>query len=95
MPSRVRMRSVEDGAELAPEIVRHEPSLALRAGPDGLDVLRALAPAAAAMGAELLAAEVGAGQAGAVADLARAAGFERTERRADLAGVERVVVAWR
>ena len=39
---------VEDGAELAPEIVRHEPALALRAGPDGLDVLRLLVPAAAA-----------------------------------------------
>jgi release factor glutamine methyltransferase len=86
---------VEDGAELAPEIVRHEPSLALRAGPDGLDVLRALVPAAAAMGAEMLAVEVGAGQAAAVEALADAAGFGRAERRRDLAGVERVVVAWR
>jgi release factor glutamine methyltransferase len=86
---------VEDGAELAPEIARHEPSLALRAGPEGLDVLRALVPAAAAMGAELLAVEVGAGQAAAVAALARDAGFGRSEPRRDLAGVERVVVAWR
>jgi release factor glutamine methyltransferase len=86
---------VEDGAELAPEIVRHEPSLALRAGPDGLDVLRALVPAAAAMGAEVLAVEVGAGQAAAVEQLARGAGFGRAERRADLAGIDRVVVAWR
>jgi release factor glutamine methyltransferase len=86
---------VEDAAELAAEIVRHEPSLALRAGPDGLDVLRALVPAAAAMSAEILAVEVGAGQAGAVERLARDAGFTRTERRADLAGVDRVVVAWR
>jgi release factor glutamine methyltransferase len=86
---------VEDGAELAPEIVRHEPSLALRAGPEGLDVLRALVPAAAALGAELLAVEVGAGQAAAVEELARGAGFARSERRADLAGVDRVVVAWR
>jgi release factor glutamine methyltransferase len=86
---------VEDGAELAPEIVRHEPSLALRAGPDGLDVLGALVPAAAAMGAELLAVEVGAGQAAAVEELARGAGFGRAERRRDLAGVERVVIAWR
>jgi release factor glutamine methyltransferase len=86
---------VEDGAELAPEIVRHEPSLALRAGPDGLDVLRALVPAAAALGAEVLALEVGAGQAAAVEELARGAGFGRAERRRDLAGVERVVIAWR
>jgi release factor glutamine methyltransferase len=86
---------VEDGAQLAPEIVRHEPSLALRAGPEGLDVLRALAPAAAAVGAELLAVEVGEGQAAAVEAMARDAGFGRAERRRDLAGIERVVVAWR
>ena len=86
---------VEDGAELAPEIVRHEPALALRAGPEGLDVLRLLVPAAAARGAEILAVEVGAGQAAAVQALAREAGFARSERRADLAGVDRVVVAWR
>jgi release factor glutamine methyltransferase len=86
---------VEDGAELAPEIVRHEPALALRAGPDGLDVLRLLVPAAAARGAEVLAVELGAGQAGAVETLARDAGFTRSERRADLAGIDRVVVAWR
>jgi release factor glutamine methyltransferase len=86
---------VEDGAELVPEIVRHEPALALRAGPEGLDVLRLLVPAAAARGAEILAVEVGAGQAAAVQALAREAGFARGERRADLAGVDRVVVAWR
>jgi release factor glutamine methyltransferase len=86
---------VEDGAQLAPEIVRHEPSLALRAGPEGLDVLRALVPAAAALGSEVLAVEVGARQAAAVQDLAAAAGFARSERRADLAGIDRVVIAWR
>jgi release factor glutamine methyltransferase len=86
---------VQDGAQLAPEIVRHEPALALRAGPDGLDVLRRLVPAAAARGAGVLAVELGAGQAGAVEALAREVGFARTERRADLAGIDRVVVAWR
>jgi release factor glutamine methyltransferase len=86
---------VEDGAELAPEIVRHEPALALRAGPDGLDVLRLLVPAAAAHGAGVLAVEIGAGQAPAVEALAADAGFARGERRADLAGIDRVVVAWR
>jgi release factor glutamine methyltransferase len=86
---------VEDGAQLAPEIVRHEPALALRAGPEGLDVLALLVPAAAAGGAEVLAVEVGAGQAGAVEAMSRNAGFARSERRADLAGVDRVVVAWR
>jgi release factor glutamine methyltransferase len=86
---------VADGAELAPEIVRHEPSLALRAGPEGLDVLCLLVPGAAALGAELVAVEVGAGQAEAVQELVAAAGFTASERRADLAGIDRVVVAWR
>jgi release factor glutamine methyltransferase len=86
---------VDDGAQLAPEIVRHEPALALRAGPHGLDVLRRLVPAAAARGAGVLAVEVGAGQAAAVEELAREAGFARSARRADLTGIDRVVVAWR
>jgi release factor glutamine methyltransferase len=86
---------VEDDAELAPEIVRHEPALALRAGPHGLDVLRLLVPAAAALGVDLLALEMGAGQAGAVQAMASEAGFGRSQRRADLAGVDRVVLAWR
>jgi methylase of polypeptide subunit release factors len=42
-----------------------------------------------------VAVEVGAGQAAAVEAMARDAGFARSERRADLAGVDRVVVAWR
>jgi release factor glutamine methyltransferase len=86
---------VEDAAQLAPDIVGHEPALALRAGPDGLDVLRRLVPAAAARGAAVLVVEIGAGQAAAVQELARAAGFAGSERRADLAGIERVVTAWR
>jgi release factor glutamine methyltransferase len=86
---------VEDGARLAPEIVRHEPALALRAGPGGLDVLARLVPAAAARGAALLAVEHGMGQAAAVEALARESGFARTERRPDLAEIDRVVVAWR
>ena len=65
------------------------------AGPDGLDVLRRLVPAAAARGAGVLAVELGAGQADAVEALAREAGFKRTERRPDLAGIDRVVLAWR
>jgi release factor glutamine methyltransferase len=83
-------------AVLAPEIVRHEPPGALFAGADGLDVIRRLVPAAAAAaGARLLAIEVGAGQANAVAGLMRAAGYERAGARRDLAGIERVVVGTR
>jgi release factor glutamine methyltransferase len=86
---------VEDGARLAPEIVGHEPALALRAGPDGLDVLRRLVPAVAASGAAFAAVEVGAGQAAAVAALLREVGYGRVGAVRDLAGIERVVVARR
>jgi release factor glutamine methyltransferase len=86
---------VEEGADLPPEIVRHEPAAALYAGLDGLAVVRRLVAQAGEREAAFLAVEVGAGQALAVEDLARGAGFGRTERRADLAGIERVVVAWR
>jgi release factor glutamine methyltransferase len=87
---------VEDGAELAPEIARHEPAAALYAGLDGLDVVRRLvAQAGERGGVAFLALEVGDGQALAVEELARAAGFGRVERRPDLAGIERVVAAWR
>jgi release factor glutamine methyltransferase len=88
---------VADGerATLAPDITRHEPEIALYAGADGLSMIRRLAPQAAASGAALLALEVGFGQAGAVAEIVRAAGFENTHAVADLAGIERVVVGRR
>jgi release factor glutamine methyltransferase len=80
-------------AALAPEITRHEPPGALFAGADGLDVIRRLVPAAAPV--PLLAIEVGAGQAQAVAELMRAAGYARARARRDLAGIDRVVVGSR
>jgi len=85
---------VADGerAALAPEILRHEPTGALFAGADGLDVIRRLVPAAVAAGARLLAIEVGAGQAADVAGLMGEAGFAGVQMRRDLAGIERVVV---
>jgi release factor glutamine methyltransferase len=86
---------VEDGAQLAPEIVRFEPALALRAGPDGLDVIRRLLPAAGATGASVVALEVGAGQARAVEALVLESGFESVSVVRDLAGIERVVVGQR
>jgi release factor glutamine methyltransferase len=88
---------VADGerAALPPEVVGHEPAQALFAGADGLDVIRGLVPAAAAAGAALLAIEVGAGQAGAVARLVREGGFGDVEALPDLAGIERVVVGRR
>ena len=78
---------------LAPEITQYEPREALVAGEDGLDAIRSLLhsdPQGAA-----IALEVGAGQAETVQELVAAAGFTETERRPDLAGIDRVVVGRR
>ena len=86
---------VEEGAELAPEIMRHEPRAALFAGPDGREVIDRLIAAAAASSARLVALEVGAGQAAGVAAALRDAGFAETAVAPDLAGIERVVTGRR
>jgi release factor glutamine methyltransferase len=79
---------------LAPEIREHEPREALVCGPSGLEAMRDLLtglgqltepPAAVAL-------EVGEGQAPEVAELVRSAGFGEAEIRADLAGIDRVIV---
>jgi release factor glutamine methyltransferase len=81
---------------LAPEILRHEPAAALFAGSDGLTTIRALLAQVAARGrVQTLALEVGAGQASAVMELVRAAGFRELRTELDLAGIERVVVGER
>ncbi|TMK27391.1 MAG: peptide chain release factor N(5)-glutamine methyltransferase [Actinobacteria bacterium] len=80
-------------SELAPEILRHEPSAALFAGHDGLATIRALLAQLTALArVGFVALEVGAGQAAAVAELIRDAGFRAVRRERDLAGIERVVV---
>lgn len=81
-----------DLGSLPPEVRDHDPHLALFGGPDGLDVVRRLLPAARAFGATLVGLEIGRGQAEATAALAREAGFAATEVRDDLAGIGRVVV---
>ncbi len=83
-------------ASLAPEILRHEPATALFAGQDGLDAIRALlAQAANRERVQLIALEIGAGQADAVTGLMRAAGFESVHAERDLAGIERVLAGGR
>jgi release factor glutamine methyltransferase len=83
-------------ALLAPEITRHEPPEALFAGADGLDCIRALiVQAAARERVRTIALEHGAGQAGAVAELTRVAGFPEVRSERDLAGIERVTIAVR
>lgn len=78
---------------LQPEVRDWEPRGALDGGPGGLALIRRLvADCGRRLRPRLLALETGCGQADAVAALARAAGA-KTERRRDLAGHERVVLA--
>ena len=89
-----------------PEVTEWEPREALLAGPDGLDAIRSLLsrPAVAfrslsgrnaTAAAAVVALEVGEGQAAAVGEMLREAGFGSVETRPDLAGIERVVVGRR
>ncbi len=80
---------------LAPEVARHDPRRALDGGPDGLDAYRAIAPWLARLLAPggLAAIECGAGQAPAVAGLVAQAGLPATATRADLAGIDRCLLA--
>ncbi len=80
---------------LAPDILRHEPAVALFAGREGLDVIAPLLKQASETRAKVVALEVGHGQAGRVAQMAREAGFQHVRCERDLAGIERVVVAGR
>jgi release factor glutamine methyltransferase len=86
---------VADDEQLAPEIERFEPVSALRGGHDGLDVVRRLVADAGAAAVPIIALEIGAGQADAVADSLRGAGFDTVERLSDLAGHQRVLVGRR
>jgi release factor glutamine methyltransferase len=83
-----------DWGKLQREVTEWEPREALLAGADGLDALRAAIPALAGV-ADTLALEIGEGQAAAVAELLRAAGFGATESRLDLAGISRLAIGSR
>ncbi|GAB6137283.1 peptide chain release factor N(5)-glutamine methyltransferase [Halanaerobaculum tunisiense] len=83
-------------ADLAdlPLAVQQEPELALAGGEDGLDYYRQIINQAPAKLAEegLIALEVGANQASAVAELLTKAGSKEVEIQEDYAGIERVVL---
>jgi release factor glutamine methyltransferase len=82
-----------DWPSLAPEITLYEPEDALLGGPDGLDVIRRLVPAAAEVLSRggTLGIEVGQGQSRAVESLFERSGLRAVETKRDLAGIPRVV----
>jgi len=81
----------EEIANAEPE-VRHDPTLALDGGKDGLDLIRRLIPQTAALTSTLLL-ECGPSQAEKVAELTRSAGFHRTIVHPDLTSRPRIVEA--
>jgi release factor glutamine methyltransferase len=90
--------AVTDRGALPDDVVRYEPATALFGGEDGLDVMRALIPAAAAalVPGGWLVMEMGLGQADNVQRLIRdAPGLDLVRLRADLQRILRVVVARR
>jgi release factor glutamine methyltransferase len=86
-----------DRDSLAVEVRDHEPSLALYAGDDGLEIYRRLIPQAFAALAPggFIALEIGYGQQPAIQSLLADTGFTNIEFTADLQGIPRVAVAQR
>jgi len=84
-----------DAATMQPEVVDHEPHLALFAGDDGLEVYRRLIPQAhaALRPGGLLAMEFGFGQRDALGGLL--AGWQNVRFLDDYAGIPRIVLALR
>jgi release factor glutamine methyltransferase len=87
--------SEAEWGSLEPEVTEWEPREALLAGPDGLAAFREVLSTKAGPVARVVAFEVGEGQAEAVGAMLSGAGFGALEMRADLAGIERVVVGSR
>jgi release factor glutamine methyltransferase len=84
-------------ASLQPEITLYEPREALVAGPDGLEIIRDLVPAAVEVLVRggTLGVEIGQGQSRNVEALFERAGFKNVETIRDLAGMPRVVTGRR
>ena len=82
------------GEKLAPDVVQHEPHLALFAGADGLDVIRRMAAGLGAWLAPggLFVTEIDPSQGTAVAALLREAGLGQVRVERDLAGLDRHVL---
>ena len=80
---------------LMPEVRRYDPLLALAGGADGLDCMRALIPHARRLAGPdaVVVLETGLGQDAAVAAIAAGAGLGMRDRRRDLAGIVRCIVA--
>lgn len=91
-PPYIPARDIEG---LDADVREYEPMGALLGGADGLDAYRLIVKSARTLvrAGGLLAFEVGIGQAADVAALMADAGFEVLEKRKDLAGIERAVVA--
>jgi release factor glutamine methyltransferase len=87
---------VADGDELSEDVARYEPALALRAGTDGLDLIRRLTGMIVARPAAgrpaRLALEIGADQGPAVTELVATAAYANVRVETDLAGSDRVVI---
>lgn len=87
---------VPDGAPLPVDVAGFEPAAALRAGPDGLDLIRGLVAAVATRAwPAVLALEISADQAAAVRTLVADGGYDEVAVARDLAGRERVVIGRR
>jgi len=81
-----------DIAGLEPDVRDYEPVSALDGGADGLDAVRALAPALKRLGGTAFV-EIGIGQSEAASAILAAAGLQVLRVASDLAGVSRIVIA--
>lgn len=85
----------DEMAELAPEIRKYEPEIALCSGADGLDVVRQIFQQAGALLADgaFLALELDPSQCESVAEMALQHGFRQPRIHRDAAGLKRIVEA--